>query len=161
MKSLSSCAAVCAALAGLWLAGCAKKPPAEETTVPKPPEVVQAPAGKHVHEEGGLMSKVPEEAEAVPNLTTADAASLEHGKKLYSANCVPCHGDKGDGKGPLGIGLTPPPGDFTDKEMMADHTDGALFWAITNGGGPMPRFSKKLSDEERWHLVNYIRTFSG
>jgi len=39
-------------------------------------------------------------------------------------------------------------------------TDGELFWKITAGRKPMPSFETKLSEDERWMLVDYIRTFS-
>ena len=38
--------------------------------------------------------------------------------------------------------------------------DGQLFEEITKGDLPMPAFEDKLSDEERWQLVDYIRTFA-
>ena len=40
---------------------------------------------------------------------------------------------------------------------LAKETDGELFWKISNGRGPMPPW-KHLPDQERWELVNYIRT---
>jgi mono/diheme cytochrome c family protein len=156
---------VCISLVALWVLGCAKQaPPAVEKATPKASEAAKAPEAKQGHPqeevEASLADEAPEADKAKVNPQKSDAASLGKGKKLYVANCAVCHGDKGDGKGPSAVGLTPPPVDFTDKMMMADHTDGALYWAITNGGGAMPSFSKKLSDEERWALVNQIHTFS-
>ena len=45
-------------------------------------------------------------------------------------------------------------------DHMAQHTDGDIFFWITRGksGTPMPAFGVALNDEERWHLVNYIRS---
>ena len=45
-------------------------------------------------------------------------------------------------------------------DHMAQHTDGDLFWWIARGipGTPMPAFGDSLNEEERWHLVNYIRS---
>ena len=43
---------------------------------------------------------------------------------------------------------------------MTRMTDGELFWKISEGHRPMPAFKNKLSEEERWQLVDYIRTFS-
>jgi mono/diheme cytochrome c family protein len=43
---------------------------------------------------------------------------------------------------------------------MSKLTDGELFWKISEGHRPMPAFQGKLSEEERWQLVDYIRTFS-
>ncbi|GBD17259.1 hypothetical protein HRbin26_02178 [bacterium HR26] len=43
---------------------------------------------------------------------------------------------------------------------LYQHTDGDLYWWIKKGkaGTPMPGFENRLSDEEVWHLVNYLRT---
>ena len=43
---------------------------------------------------------------------------------------------------------------------MSRVTDGELFWKITHGHRPMPAFKDKLSDEQRWRTVVYIRTFA-
>jgi hypothetical protein len=43
---------------------------------------------------------------------------------------------------------------------MRRRTDGELYWQITRGRLPMPAFEDKLSDLERWQLVDYIRTFA-
>jgi len=39
-------------------------------------------------------------------------------------------------------------------------TDGELFWKISEGRRPMPEFKKRLTEEQRWQLVNYVRTFA-
>ena len=52
------------------------------------------------------------------------------------------------------------PSDFTDAHMMGEMTDGGIFWKMSEGHGPMPSFKKLLTAEERWHLVNYLRTLA-
>lgn len=162
MRRMSPYVLFCTVLAGIWIvAGCPKQAPPEGTAVQKPPAVSKPPEAKPAQPEVVMLAdKAPEEATAMTNPVKAEAASLEKGKKLYVANCADCHGEKGDGKGSAGAGLKPPPANFTDKAMMTEHTDGALHWAITEGGGAMPSFSKSLSDEDRWDVVNYIRTFA-
>jgi len=44
---------------------------------------------------------------------------------------------------------------------MRKLTDGELFFQVTKGRLPMPAFADKLSDVERWQVVDYIRTFTG
>ena len=34
-----------------------------------------------------------------------------------------------------------------------------MFWKITEGKKPMPSFEKLTTEDERWHVVNYVRTF--
>lgn len=93
-----------------------------------------------------------------PDPPTADA--LAAGKQIYTDHCRSCHGEKGDGKGEKAAELSVAPGDFTDGPKMQHLTDGELFWQVTRGRLPMPAFADKLSDEQRWRVVDYIRTFA-
>ncbi len=105
------------------------------------------------HENTGW--KVPEEAEKRRNPVGVTKESLQKGKEIYEKKCASCHGDKGDGKGPLSKGLNPKPTNFKEshgKKM----TDGEHFWKITTGRGPMPSYGKDLTEEDRWHVINYI-----
>jgi mono/diheme cytochrome c family protein len=165
MKNVLQLVLLLVALGSILALGCAKKTPSEGTTTVKALETGTAPEatgaeGKAAGTEGeiDIASKAPKDAQAVKNPIKADVASLERGKALYAKNCALCHGDKGDGKGPEAAGLTPPPADFTSKEEMG-RTDGALFWVVSNGGYPMPDYSKTLTENERWDLVNYVRAF--
>ena len=101
----------------------------------------------------------PEGAKKVKNPIKATKSSIQRGKEIYEKKCSLCHGDKGDGKGPASAGLNPKPTNFKNShgEKM---TDGEHFWKITTGRGGMPSFAKDLTEEERWHVINYINTFS-
>jgi mono/diheme cytochrome c family protein len=101
--------------------------------------------------------------------STRPAASLPDGKQLYDKNCAHCHGAKGDGNGFGAPHLTPPPRDFTAAQFKfrttatgALPTDDDLFRVISRGlnGTGMPPWQYLLTDEERWALVDYIKTFS-
>src|SRR5262249_47147274 len=86
--------------------------------------------------------------------------SVNAGHALFTQNCVPCHGVAGHGDGPVGLTLNPRPADLTLHAVPGVHTDGQLWTWITNGypGSVMPAFKSVLSDNDRWNLVNYIRT---
>ncbi len=73
--------------------------------------------------------------------------------------CIACHGPGGKGDGPASKALNPKPADHTSARTQAQ-TDGELFWKITNGKGMMVGWEKIIKEEDRWHLVNYIRTLS-
>ncbi|MFN0070476.1 MAG: CopD family protein [Chloroflexota bacterium] len=97
------------------------------------------------------------------NPIAPSSASLARGQELYQGSgCVECHGVAGRGDGPIGRTLNPRPADFR-VHMAAGHTDGELFDWMTNGvaGTAMPAYREYLSEEERWHLINYIRRFAG
>ena len=96
------------------------------------------------------------------NPVAPNADSIATGQALYAENCVPCHGASGAGDGPVGLTLNPPPADLTIHTVPGVHPDAQLYEWITNGfrGSVMPAFRDQLTDEERWHLVNYIRTLA-
>jgi copper resistance protein D len=86
---------------------------------------------------------------------------VAHGLRLYGEHCAVCHGTEGYGDGPAAAGLRPRPSDLTAKHT-ADHTAGDLFWWLTHGkeGTAMPGFRDRLSEEERWDLINVVRILS-
>lgn len=103
--------------------------------------------------------KVPPSEKAKKNPTEVSKENEIIGKSLYAKHCKSCHGKNGEGDGPKSEELDTFPGDFTTKEFKAQ-TDGELFYKTTEGRDDMPSFSKKIpSDEDRWLIVCYIRTF--
>jgi putative copper resistance protein D len=89
------------------------------------------------------------------------AISVASGWHLYQEHCVICHGIAGFGDGPAAATLDSKPADLTGKHT-GDHTAGDLFWWVSHGivDKPMPGFEQVLSEEERWDLINYLRTLS-
>jgi mono/diheme cytochrome c family protein len=108
----------------------------------------------------GASWKAPPEAVARPNPVPPTLPALGGGKSIYLKRCASCHGDSGDGKGTEAARYSTKPPDFRDVKLMQSMTDGELFWKITVGNRPMPSFRKRLSEEERWDVIDYIRTFS-
>ncbi|MGH2607222.1 MAG: c-type cytochrome, partial [Anaerolineales bacterium] len=95
-----------------------------------------------------------------PMAPTSD--SVARGAELYQVHCAACHGVSGRGDGPVGLTLRPPPADFSQHAVPGVHSDGQLFEWISRGypGSVMPAFEDRLSEEDRWHLVNFIRTLA-
>jgi len=100
-------------------------------------------------------------AKFLTNPVLPDVASIAIGEQLYAENCIACHGPEGRGNGPAAVTLSPPPADFTSGHT-ATHTDGDLYYWIMEGieNMPMPAFGDRLTTEEGWHLVNYVRRLS-
>jgi putative copper resistance protein D len=93
-----------------------------------------------------------------PIAATGD--SIRRGRDLFAAHCAACHGVAGRGDGPAAAGLLQQPADLSAAHT-ADHTPGDIFWWVTHGLGlAMPAFGDRLSVEDRWHLVNFVRTLS-
>lgn len=95
--------------------------------------------------------------------------TVAEGKQVYTDRCVYCHGVEGDGNGPAADFLDPRPRDFTvgmfklrTTESGELPTDADLFRVVSRGlsGTAMPQWEKTLSEEERWKVVYYIKTFS-
>jgi putative copper export protein/mono/diheme cytochrome c family protein len=100
----------------------------------------------------------PAAAAAMANPQPATTDSILRGHDLYLANCAACHGINGDGDGPTAAGWLPPLRPL--GEEVPDLTDGALAYRIAVGsaGNRMPAFASTLSENDRWDLVNYLRT---
>ena len=89
---------------------------------------------------------------------------LAEGKKLFEQNCSLCHGPKGDGTGPAGTALKPPPNDFTKPLKDWPTTKGdpnKIFEVISKGipGSAMIKWDQ-FPDQERWALVYRVIDFS-
>jgi len=100
----------------------------------------------------------PEKAKKRKNPVAATEESLRRGAGLYRSQCEICHGHEGKGDGPWVEKLPVKPADLTDVPMMSEMTDGEIFWKISTGRDEMPRFELQLNEEERWHLVNFVRS---
>jgi uncharacterized membrane protein/mono/diheme cytochrome c family protein len=109
-----------------------------------------------------VFAQIPIESSGPINPIPPNATSLAFGRAIYEEKCVPCHGESGKGDGPVGITLNPRPADLTQHAIPGVHTDGQLYSWITNGfpGSVMPPFRQALSDDDRWNVVNFIRTLA-
>lgn len=109
--------------------------------------------------------ELPPDADKTNNPLAADVDSIAKGKELFlsrtGGNCVFCHGETGSGNEANLSRLRRKPADLTNKERMDAMTDGEVFWKISKGiDGIMPAGEKRMNEEERWHVVNYVRTLA-
>ena len=100
-------------------------------------------------------------AEITTNPFPITAKGLEKGKELYVIYCGICHGDKADGAGYLvrdDGGVYPAqPANLVSEEFTAA-SEGRFYHAIMYGKNVMGGYSDKLSYEERWDVIHYIRS---
>jgi len=91
---------------------------------------------------------------------TDPSVDKQIGKSLYSQHCKSCHGKEGYGDGPKAKDQKGDLGDFSTAEYQAQ-TDGELFYKSSFGRDDMPEYTKKMpDDEDRWLIVNYMRTLA-
>jgi len=101
-------------------------------------------------------------AKKLKNPVPATAESLTAGQQIYQKYCRFCHGADAKGNGPMAPKGTHPP-DLTDAEWTYGSTDGEIFAVLRDGAGPkqeMKPFKGKLSDQDMWNVVNYLRTLT-
>jgi mono/diheme cytochrome c family protein len=89
----------------------------------------------------------------------ASPDSLQRGAVLYAMTCEMCHGSSGQGNGRIAAFFSPKPFDLTSSNVQKLSED-ELFVVITQGFGVMPGMAESLSPEERWDVINHIRTLA-
>ncbi len=100
------------------------------------------------------------EGKAMKNPVPANPASIAAGKALFDRNCRFCHGNDATGNGPMAPKDTHP-SNLTDDTWDRGSTDGEIFLVIRDGAGPkfdMKGYKGKLTDEQTWQVVNYLRS---
>jgi mono/diheme cytochrome c family protein len=100
----------------------------------------------------------PDYGSRLENPVPADAASLKRGAELFQINCAMCHGTRDTYLGPVGRKLVPPPPSLHDPRIQ-QLSDSDIFLRIYLGFGRMPAQGLRISNEDHWHLVNYVKSF--
>lgn len=107
---------------------------------------------------GGKLPMDLEKAKMRPNPVHATPDSVVQGQKLFAIYCAPCHGTEGKGDGPVSAKYVPPPP--LQAELVQAKSDGFMEHYMGSGGALMPAYGEALSEEERWHVVNFIRSLA-
>ena len=106
------------------------------------------PAEPHRHPEG----------QALGNPMEAAADSKATGRQRYVFMCRDCHGNTGLGDGDMAHAGGDVP-DFTDDTWLHGPSDGEIFLVIKEGvSADMQPYAARITDEDIWHLVNYLKT---
>jgi mono/diheme cytochrome c family protein len=101
---------------------------------------------------------VPANFKSMKNPVAKGEASNKAGMALYTKNCASCHGKVGLGDGVKARALKEFPGDFSKADFQGQ-SDGDHFYKSKFGRSEMPKYEGKLSDDDIWSIVNYMRTF--
>jgi mono/diheme cytochrome c family protein len=98
------------------------------------------------------------EAAKIKNPVPSTPESIASGRRTYTRLCVRCHGPAGKGDGG-GAGAGGQPADLTDAAWDFGASDGEIFTVIRDGtSADMESYAERISDEDMWHLINYIRS---
>ena len=100
---------------------------------------------------------VPADKKAKNSYIKFDAASAQTGEAIYIKNCQSCHGNPG--KGNSLKSLKPIPPDLSSVSSQA-LTDGELFYILSTGRMIMPSFKNVLSEDERWRVISFLRSYN-
>ncbi len=86
---------------------------------------------------------------------------VKAGARLYQQQCSECHGTQGMGDGDAARALTPSPALLAYLIQMPMSVDEYLMWSIAEGGEElktdMPAFKDKLSREDIWKIIAFMR----
>ena len=100
---------------------------------------------------------VPANFKTMKNPVAVGDISAKAGLALYTKKCASCHGRAGLGDGVKARSLKSFPGDFSKADFQKE-SDGDLFYKTKAGRDEMPKYEGKLSDDDIWNTVNYMRT---
>jgi len=88
---------------------------------------------------------------------------LAAGAVIFAEKCAPCHGDTGQGDGPMASKLQKPPAAIGKPEIARAAAPANWYTIVTEGNinSFMPPFKDGLSDQQRWDVVAYSISLGG
>ena len=131
----------------------------QETTVELPAESVPSDGGE-LDGPADLRELVRARLKAGEQLSNplgAEDADDGRAVEMYDIYCRVCHGVAGAGDGSVGLKYNPQPMDLT-LPYVQQQSDGQLYYTITHGGVIMPSYRFAMSKQDRWRIVQYLRT---
>ncbi len=107
-----------------------------------------------------IKSMVPESWKNLKSAMSPTDRSLLHGRQIFVTNCIGCHGQYGNGRGPASEFMKPDPGDFTKPELHLAASDGQYYQYLLFGlpGTSMPAWGDYLTVNDIWDVINFLRT---
>ena len=100
---------------------------------------------------------IPADKKAKNSYIPFTGVTAKEGEALFTKNCMQCHGNPG--KGNSLKTLKPVPPDLAGG-ITQQRTDGDLFYILTTGRMIMPSFKNVFSEDERWKVISYLRSFN-
>ncbi len=126
-------------------------------------QAIHIPANGNVpyYYENTVEDRAKATEEIIDNPFPITDAGLKRGGNLYNIYCGICHGEKGDANGYLvrdDGGVYPAiPANFLADDFV-NASNGRFYHSIMYGLNVMGSYADKLSYEERWQVIHYIRS---
>ena len=120
------------------------------TQLPEMPE-------KTVPVTGGIQALKDATPERLRNPLRYSEETVRQGKAGYEHYCVMCHGAKADGNGTVGQSFFPLPTNLTIPYVQ-NQSDGRLFHTVTFGLKRHPGLGFIIAENDRWAIVQYVRS---
>lgn len=101
-------------------------------------------------------------AAKLKNPVPTSAASVTAGSAVFQKQCRLCHGATGLADTPAAKSMNA--SNLVDATWTRGSSDGEIFVVIQEGAGPdykMKGFKGKITDQDTWHVVNYVRSLAG
>ena len=83
-----------------------------------------------------------------------NASMAQDGSQIFAAKCAACHGEKGDGKGPLASNFDPKPGNFSDPKVSGGDFSKKIADSVTKGKNQMVPMN--LKPDEIKAVIEYM-----
>ena len=127
---------------------------------PPPPGSVPVAMGDLAKTSSGRQGRDELAQRAIANAAATPPAITEEllrrGRGRYDIDCAPCHSIVGDGDGMVVRRGFPRPPTF-HQARLRDTPDRHLFDVVTQGYGVMAPFADRLTPQDRWAVVAYVR----
>jgi mono/diheme cytochrome c family protein len=136
----------------LWADGKGSRPPPPGSLPIAMGDLAKTSSGRRGRDE--LVARAAADAARTP--PAADPALLRRGQSRYGIYCAPCHSSVGDGDGMIARRGFPHPPSF-HQARLRDAPDRHFFDVITQGYGAMPSYADRVTPQDRWAIVAYIR----
>ena len=136
----------------LWADGKGSRPPPPGSVPIAMGDLAQTSSGRRGRDE--LVAR--DAAQAASAAPAADLPLLQRGRTRFEVDCSPCHSVAGDGDGMVARRGFPHPPSF-HQARLRDAPDRHFFDVITQGYGVMPPYADRVTPQDRWAIVAYIR----
>lgn len=147
-----------ACTAALCCASCGPRMRVQPSIKPYEMKMPEQPAGT-VSTRGRMVTFTEQQSRLARNPLPATPLNLHNGRIYYGYYCLTCHGERGDGDGPVGQSYVPKPTDLASGHV-AKMNDGELYIAMLTGNGHDPVLIQTVLPDHRWPLVMYVRTLA-